>query len=121
MGNQTKHVHRLKKHKYVKTGNVIFFCTLPDCHFKIEAALSLGKRALCNICGEEFIMNEYTVKLTTPHCSNCGKIKIRDAEGKNRYIRKHQIAGALAEVADNSISDLRSRLEDAVAVEEDIV
>ena len=63
------HVHKLRRHKY-STGNSIYFCTLPDCNFKMDVALSLGKRSLCNLCGNEFIMNEYSIKLAKPHCEN---------------------------------------------------
>lgn len=107
------HPHRLKKHKY-PTGNTIFFCTLPDCHFKIEAALALGKRAICNICGDEFIMNEYSLKLVKPHCPNCGKVKVKDPEGKDRYVRKVS-SQILTGIAADSTNDLRNRLSSAVA------
>jgi len=114
------HIHKLRKHKY-STGNAVFFCTLPDCHFKIDAPLALGKRALCNICGDEFIMNEYTVKLAKPHCSNCGKVKIKDEDGNNRYVKK-VTNRVLANVAVDVNKDLRSRLDSATRLdmEEDI-
>lgn len=110
------HVHKLKKHKYA-SGNAMFFCTLPDCHYKVEVPLSLGKRTLCNICSKEFIINEYTLKLVKPHCANCGKVKTKDG----RFIKKisNQIFTGIAESANQ---DLRSRLE-AVAgneMEDDI-
>lgn len=103
----------MKKHKYKKTGNEIFFCVQPDCYFKIEAHLMLGKKSLCNICGCEFVMGEYAVKLHRPHCQDCGKVKVKDADGKNRYIRK--IANrAVANVAIDVGHNLRSRLDNAV-------
>lgn len=108
---QASHIHKLRKHKY-PTGNAVFFCTLPDCHYKIEVPLALGKRSLCNICGDEFIMNEYTLKLVKPHCPNCGKVKVKDAEGKGRYIKKVTDKILLGVAADSEQS-LRSRLENA--------
>jgi hypothetical protein len=105
----TKHIHKLKKHKY-KTGNVIFHCVLPDCYFKIEAPLALGKESLCHMCGEPFIMNEYTLKLSKPHCVNCGKREVRDSDGRKRYVRRQQ-SKVLIGVADGSADNLRSRLE----------
>jgi ribosomal protein S27AE len=115
MPRQPSHTHKLKRHKY-PTGNAVYFCTLPDCHYKIDAPLALGKRTLCNICGNEFIMNEYTVKLTRPHCPNCGKVKVKDAEGKDRYVKKvtNQILSA---VATETSQDLRSRLDTVIGVE----
>lgn len=70
-----KHVHKLKKHSF-KSGNQVFFCALPDCHCKFAPALVLGKRCICWRCGEEFIMNEYSLRLTKPHCTNCHKPKV---------------------------------------------
>jgi hypothetical protein len=71
-----KHIHKFKRLKY-KSGNVTFFCTLPDCSQKINPALALGKRSLCWRCGDEFIMNEYSLRLAKPHCENCHKPKIQ--------------------------------------------
>jgi ribosomal protein S27E len=89
---------------------------LPDCHYKIDAPLSLGKRTLCNICGDEFIMNESTVKLTKPHCLNCGKVMVKDADGKKRYIKKVENR-ILSTIASETSQDLRSRL-DSIAGQE---
>lgn len=116
MPKQNKHVHKLKKHKY-PTGNTIFFCVLPDCHFKIDSALALGKRALCNICGNEFIMNEYSLKLVKPHCNNCGKTKVKDQDGRSRYVKKVS-SEVLTAVAADATDDLRSRLDSAVALDD---
>lgn len=71
---QEKHIHKFKRLKY-KSGSAIFFCTLPDCHVKTNIVLALGKRNLCWRCGESFIMNEYSLRLAKPHCSNCHKTK----------------------------------------------
>lgn len=117
MAKSPSHPHKLKKHKY-KTGNTVFFCTLPDCHYKIDVALSVGKRAMCNICGAEFFMNEYSLKLKYPHCEGCGKVKVSDSEGKTRYVKKvtNQI---LTGIASSTSNDLRSRLNSVAAVSED--
>lgn len=117
MAKQIRHTHKLKKFKY-KNGSAIFFCTLPDCHYKIEAALSLGKEVLCNQCSEPFIMTEYTVRLTRPHCGNCGRREVKTAEGQKFYVNKRS-RGVLTEVAANDVSSLRSRL-DSIVKEEDI-
>lgn len=115
-----KHVHRLKRLKY-KTGNSIYFCTLPDCHFKIECALALGKKAICNLCGDEFILNEYHIKLAKPHCDSCSKQKIKGADGKNYYVRKTTMQ-VLDTIAKDNASSLRDRLDSAVGLlnEDDI-
>ena len=103
-----KHTHKLKRKKY-KTGNTIYFCTLPDCHYKIEVELALGKKSICNICGDEFIINEYTLRLAKPHCTNCGKVKVRNSDGRNYYV--HKTPNKITEsIASNSIENLRNRL-----------
>ena len=104
----SKHIHKLKKHKY-KTGVAVFFCTLPDCHYKVEVPLSLGKESLCNICGNPFIMNEYTLKLVTPHCINCGRREVKDSNGKKHYVRKVPTQ-VLQTIAADETNDLKSRL-----------
>jgi len=71
---QERHIHKFKRLKY-KTGNVTFFCALPDCNVKINPALALGKRSLCWRCGESFLMTEYSLRLAKPHCENCHKPK----------------------------------------------
>lgn len=68
-----KHVHKLKRHKF-KSGNVTYFCVL-DCSYKVSPAFAIGKSTICNICGDTFIMNEYSVRLAKPHCSSCHKPK----------------------------------------------
>ena len=103
-----KHTHKLKRHIY-KTGVAVYFCTLPDCHYKIDTALALGKRSICHTCNEEFIMNEYTVRLARPHCMNCSKQKVRGDNGKNYYIRKSG-AGIGSSIAQDNVESLKARL-----------
>lgn len=69
-----QHIHKLKLHRH-KSGNAIFFCALPDCTFKTNIALALGKRSLCWRCGETFVMTEYSLRLIKPHCDACHKSK----------------------------------------------
>lgn len=71
---KTKHVHKFRRHTH-KTGNRIFFCALPDCNVKMNPALALGKKCICWRCGEEFILNEYSIRLAKPHCDNCHQPK----------------------------------------------
>lgn len=114
-----KHTHRLKRHKY-STGNAVYFCTL-NCHFKIECPLALGMKSICNICGQEFTMSEYSIKLAKPHCERCSKIKVKGSDGKNHYVRRDSLP-VMASLAQDTAQDLRERLNAAVAVdsEEDI-
>src|SRR5262249_23568700 len=74
MARKEEHVHKFKRLKY-KSGNTIFHCVLPDCVKKMNIALALGKRSICWRRGEPFILNEYSLRLSKPHCENCHKPK----------------------------------------------
>ena len=74
MAVKSSHIHKLKRLRY-KSGNEVFFCFLPDCSFKSNIALSLGKRSICWRCGNAFIMDEYSLRLAKPHCPQCHKPK----------------------------------------------
>lgn len=69
-----KHPHKYKRHKY-PSGYEVFFCALPDCTHRVECNLTLGKTAVCWRCGNNFLMNEYSVRLVKPHCTDCHKYK----------------------------------------------
>jgi len=107
-----KHTHKLRRHKY-STGNTVYFCALADCHYKIECVMALGKKSICNICGDEFIMTEYTVKLAKPHCEKCSKIKMSGPDGKKHYVRRDSLP-VMASLANESTDELRSRLDNAI-------
>lgn len=77
MAKTQKHTHKLRRHRY-KSGNVVYFCALPDCNYKIATGLALGKRVVCWRCGDEFLMNEYSIRLAKPHCENCHKPKVQE-------------------------------------------
>lgn len=74
MKTKKDHIHKLKRVIY-KSGNRVFFCALPDCTFKINPALALGKRSICWRCGKDFILTDYCLRLAKPHCENCHKPK----------------------------------------------
>jgi hypothetical protein len=111
-----KHTHRLKRHKY-PNGTKVYFCTL-NCDYKIEAALALGKEVICNICGDKFVMNEYSVKLAKPHCINCGKMKVK-VDGETRFVSKGRPQAAISELARQTTESLRDRLGKVVTMERD--
>ena len=113
---KTTHVHKLRRFKYAN-GTKVYFCTL-DCNFKIEAALALGKKTICNICNNEFIMNEYSCKLAKPHCTRCGKMKV-EVDGEMRFVNKLRPTAALAELAKDSVISLKERLGKVVTMEKD--
>ena len=120
------HVHKLKKHKY-KSGNITYFCTLPDCNYKVAPALAIGKRSICNRCGNEFILNEYSIRLVRPHCEECHKSK--DGKKEIKQIKQPSYSGIDIGVeapsiaihnpfADSTLS-LSERLKQATTVKED--
>jgi len=134
MAKIEKHVHKLKRHSF-KSGNQIYFCALPDCHYKTAPALALGKRTICWRCGNDFIMNEYSLRLAKPHCENCHQPKVvkddtgREAEPisdrpmripifpENRELRQGEIS--TGENLGMSLADRFTKLIKSKAVEED--
>lgn len=110
-----EHIHKLKRHKY-KNGTEVYFCTL-NCNFKVEVPVALGKLVICNICNEPFTMTEYTIKLARPHCSNCGKQRIKNEDGTVSFVNKSRLGVIAADLADKSVSSLRERLGTVVQME----
>lgn len=104
------HVHKLRRHVY-ETGNKVFFCTLPDCNYKIDCALALGKTALCNRCDKEFRMDENQIRRAKPHCDECSKRRVV-LDGQVRYARPSD--AIMQEVAHETASDLKDRLSSLV-------
>lgn len=111
----SEHIHRLKRHKY-KNGTAVYFCSL-NCPYKVEVPLALGKVVLCNICDNSFTMSEYSIKLARPHCVSCGKIQIKDTNGKRKFINKSEANPIAAIVAEKSIATLRQRLGTVVTMD----
>lgn len=108
-----KHVHKLRRHTY-KTGNAVYFCAL-DCKFKIITSLALGKRTICWRCGEEFVMNEYSIRLAKPHCEKCHKPKSNRDEDRDIITLQVPVLPTKEDVMEairtqSSARDLRSRL-----------
>lgn len=107
-----KHTHKLKKHRF-KSGSVVFFCAL-DCTYKISPALAEGKKSICWRCGEEFLMNEYSIRLTKPHCEGChmpkGIKKVEEIEGDLPEIPE----GIISHIEQHKELSLGERLQQAL-------
>jgi|SRR5882672_8909638 len=85
-----KHVHKLKRIRF-KSGNATLFCVLPDCTYKISPQLALGKRNECWRCGQEHLLNEYSIRLAKPHCESCHKPKGFIAPQVNQTVASDEI------------------------------
>ena len=105
MGKKSDHIHKLKRHTYKTTGNAVFHCVLPDCYFKVDVSLSLGKRCLCNVCNGEMTINEYSIRATRPRCEGCRKRK-----------SKPQATKVTNTMASTAVESLRERLNSAISV-----
>ncbi len=64
-----KHTHKLKRIKY-NNNEEMYFCVL-DCTFKVVVKEALGKKTICWRCGDEFLMNEYSIRRAKPCCNKC--------------------------------------------------
>jgi len=102
-----RHVHRFKRHTY-KSGNAVFFCTLPDCAFKVDTKLALGKSCICNRCGNEFRIDEISIRLAKPHCKLCTKAKVNGVQAETH----------IPEVVNETVDSLRERLVSVVTAED---
>lgn len=117
MSKVRDHTHTLKRTTYA-SGTKVYFC-IDDCSYKIEVAFALGKIVCCPNCGNDFKMNEYSVKLAKPHCNNCGKMQIRDEEGKRKFVNKGRPNEAIAELGKGTVESLRSRMGRVIAMAKD--
>lgn len=120
MSKKEKHTHKLKRHKYTN-GTTIFFCIL-GCSFKIEAALAVGHKTICHECGSEFTLNEKTIRMLRPHCSSCGRTRIKGPDGKFRVIPKSYLTINVSdEIANDTVTELKDRLAAVVPmIDEDL-
>lgn len=117
MSKVKDHPHRLRRTSYTN-GTKVYFCT-NDCSYKIEVQFALGKVVECNICGQPFPMNEYSIKLAKPHCNACGKIQTKDEHGKRKFIQKGRAAAAIADLATDAVGSLKERLGQVVTMEKE--
>lgn len=73
MSKILKHTHSMKKlgPAEIKGRKVLMYhCVHPDCFFKCEKGLLLGKRNICS-CGSEFILTVEDLRRAFPKCINC--------------------------------------------------
>lgn len=105
MPRTQSHAHKLKRHRYKSTGHTVFFCTLPDCNYKLDAELTLGKKIECWRCGKEFRQNEYSIRLAKPHCNACTKPK----EVRGKIPEVSDMTNAIAAETTDNLKDRLSR------------
>jgi len=59
-----------------------FMCVDPDCSHTQSRNLLIGKRAQCNACGSEFVLDYYALTRKVPKCFICR----REKRSKGRLI-----------------------------------
>ena len=77
-----QHYHTYKR---VRQGSNQFRCIHPECSHLTVKDLLEGKKALCNGCAEEFILDNEALKRIYPKCLSCinlGKKKSDKIEAK---------------------------------------
>ena len=66
-----KHTHKYQMIRLGKNKQKAYRCMLPDCNHYVYPEFIEGKRCVCYICNNEFIITPYAAKLKRPHCDNC--------------------------------------------------
>lgn len=103
----SKHVHKLKRRK-MRNGEQVYFCVL-DCKYRIHVKEALGKKTICNRCGNIFMMDEYSSRTAKPRCPSC-RDKKEDSELFEANIPIPKIS-----TADEIKSELRSIIKESLA------
>jgi hypothetical protein len=65
-----KHTHTYRR---VKNRPNYYQCIHPDCSHYIHKDLILNKRAICPLCGQEYILESRLIRLKQPHCFDCSR------------------------------------------------
>lgn len=102
------HAHKLKRFVY-SNGTKIYFCTLPDCTFRIGIGLALGKRTVCWRCGKEFNMTTYTLSLAKPHCEECHRFKV-EPDKKPVTVKTQPVSVVSGSMGTDVVSSMKERL-----------
>ena len=118
-----KHNHKIQRHVYTND-EVVFFCVLDDCNFKINAELSIGKSFQCWRCNNSFQMTVLTKRMKRPHCDDCtnkrdkSKVSINDLElvevGKTSQTKR--VLSSAEDIRTRLRSSIRSSLKDVSSV-----
>jgi hypothetical protein len=65
----SNHTHLLQKVRGTKQ----YKCMHPDCSYLASREIVKGKRVLCPICRETYILEGPLLQLAKPHCKGCTK------------------------------------------------
>lgn len=71
--------------------NKVFRCADPDCTHFTGVEMVLGKKSLCNLCGQEYIISRTEALMVVPRCQLCSNSK----EGKRRRAAEKTMANLL--------------------------
>ena len=89
----TKCVHKYRLRDLARKKDtppyLVYICTKQDCSHHIRVDLVDGKLAMCNRCGDPFIMQLSKLKhgerlVVRPHCDDCTKTPDRLAAKKEK-------------------------------------
>lgn len=62
------HVHKYERARWDRE---IYRCLDPDCMFETHKDKIFGKRAVCAMCSNEFILDGEALRRKIPNCLNC--------------------------------------------------
>lgn len=79
-----RHTHKYIRIRVGRNKTYVWRCALPGCVHKIrDKELMYGRKSICNICGDEYILTKELVndkaKLHCSSCTNSTKQKMKNA------------------------------------------
>lgn len=68
-----KHTHKYVRVKIGKNKRILFKCAIEGCVHTCRPELLVGRKSICNRCGDEFVITKELSELAKPHCFDCTK------------------------------------------------
>lgn len=105
MSKKKAHLHTLKRDR---KNPELYLCADPDCYYRIQKRYLQGKRVRC-ICGAEFILTSYDLKLAIPKCPSCSTAR----HNKEFLVQQEKMKALLDEPINDNVPDFLKEIFNA--------